>query len=108
MTYTPQSCPRPPLTIGLLVAISNALRLLQYLRERERRREPELPETPAISEVIGLTLDDTNDLIDILEREWAIKETWTIDGVAHPVLTGQGKLINHTSIQVNLPMKVLS
>jgi hypothetical protein len=68
----------------------NALLLLRYLLERERRREPELPETPAISKVIGLTLDDTNDLIDILEKEWAIKDTWTIDGVTNPVLTGHG------------------
>ena len=45
----------------------NALRLLQYLSERERRREAELPEIPAISKVIGLTPDDTSDLIDILD-----------------------------------------
>ena len=71
----------------------NALRLLQYLRERERRREPELPETPAISKVIGLTLDDTSDLIDILDSEGAIKVIRTIDGGKAPMLTGSGKLM---------------
>ena len=45
----------------------NALRLLQYLSERERRREPELPEIPAISKVIGLTHHETSGLIDILD-----------------------------------------
>ena len=45
----------------------NALRLLQYLRERERRPEPELPAIPAISMVIGLTQHETRDLIDILD-----------------------------------------
>ena len=71
----------------------NALLLLRYLLERERRREPELPETPAISEVIGLTLDDTSDLIDILESEGTIKVIRTIDGGKAPMLTGHGKLM---------------
>ena len=71
----------------------NALRLLQYLSERERRREAELPEIPAISEVIGLTLDDTSDLIDILDSEGAIKANRTIDGGKAPMLTGHGKLM---------------
>jgi len=70
----------------------NALRLLQYLRERERRPEPELPEIPAISKVIGLTPDDTSDLIDILDSEGAIKANRSIDGGAAPMLTGHGKL----------------
>ena len=71
----------------------NALRLLQYLRERERRPEPELPAIPAISKVIGLTHDDTSDLIDILDSEGAIKAIRTIDGGAAPMLTGRGKLM---------------
>jgi len=71
----------------------NALLLLRYLLERERRREPELPETPAISKVIGLTLDETSDLIDILESEGTIKVIRTIDGGKAPMLTGHGKLM---------------
>ena len=71
----------------------NALRLLQYLSERERRREAELPEIPAISEVIGLTPDDTSDLIDILDSEGAIKAIRSIDGGKAPMLTGHGKLM---------------
>ena len=71
----------------------NALLLLRYLLERERRREPELPETPVISKVIGLTLDETSDLIDILESEGAIKVIRTIDGGKAPMLTGSGKLM---------------
>jgi len=71
----------------------NALRLLQYLSERERRREAELPEIPAISEVIGLTPDDTIDLIDILDSEGAIKAIRSIDGGSAPMLTGHGKLM---------------
>ena len=71
----------------------NALRLLQYLSERERRREAELPEIPEISEVIGLTPDDTIDLIDILDSEGAIKAIRSIDGGAAPMLTGRGKLM---------------
>ena len=46
----------------------NALRLLQYLRERERRPESELHEIPAISKVVGLTHHETNGLIDILDN----------------------------------------
>ena len=42
----------------------NALRLLQYLSERERRPELELP---VISEVIGLTHHETGDQIGILD-----------------------------------------
>jgi hypothetical protein len=71
----------------------NALRLLQYLREQERRPEPELPEIPAISKVIGLTPDDTSDLIDVLDSEGAIKALRTIDGAAASMLTGRGKLM---------------
>ena len=71
----------------------NALLLLRYLLERERRREPELPETPAISKDIGLTFDETSDLIDILESEGAIKVIRTIDGGKAPMLTGSGKLM---------------
>ena len=71
----------------------NALRLLQYLRERERRPESELPEIPAISKVIGLTLDDTSDLIDILDSKGAIKTNRSIAGGAAPMLTGSGKLM---------------
>ena len=52
----------------------NALLLLRYLLERERRRDPEVPETSAISKVIGLTLDESSDLIDILESEGTVKE----------------------------------
>ena len=75
------------------VRIKNALLLLRYLLERERRREPELPETPAISKDIGLTFDETSDLIDILESEGAIKVIRTIDGGKAPMLTGSGKLM---------------
>ncbi len=71
----------------------NALRLLQYLRERERRPEPELPEIPAVSKVIGLTPDDTSDLIDILDSKGAIKANRSIAGGAAPMLTGSGKLM---------------
>ena len=71
----------------------NALLLLRYLLERERRREPELPETPAISKVIGLTPDDTSDLIDILYSKGAIKANRSIAGGAAPMLTGSGKLM---------------
>ena len=71
----------------------NALLLLRYLLERERRREPELPETPAISKDIGLTFDETSDLIDILESEGTIKVIRTIDGGKAPMLTGHGKLM---------------
>ena len=45
----------------------NALRLLQYLRERERRPELGLPEIPEISKVVGLTHHETSGLIDILD-----------------------------------------
>ena len=71
----------------------NALRLLQYLSERERRPELGLPEIPEISEVIGLTPDDTSDLIDILDSEWAIRAFRTIDGDVSPMITGHGKLM---------------
>ena len=71
----------------------NALRLLQYLSERERRPELGIPEIPKISEVIGLTHHDTSDLIDILESEGAIKVSRSIAGGAAPMLTGHGKLI---------------
>ena len=70
----------------------NALLLLRYLSERERRREAELPEIPAISKVIGLTHHETSDLIDILESEGAIKANRSIAGGAAPMLTGHGKL----------------
>ena len=60
----------------------NTLRLLQYLSERERRPELGLPEIPAISEVIGLTTDDTIDLNDILDSEGTIKAIRSIDGGA--------------------------
>ena len=60
----------------------NALRLLQYLSELERRPELGLPEIPEISEVIGLTSNDTSDLIDILDSEGAIKAIRSIDGGA--------------------------
>ena len=68
----------------------NALILLRYLLERERRRESELPEIPAISEVIGLTPDDTIDLIDILDSEGAIKANRSIGGGAAPSCRHQG------------------
>ena len=71
----------------------NALLLLGYLLERERRPELGLPEIPEISEVIGLTPDDTSDLIDILDSEGAIKANRSIDGGAAPMLTGHGKLL---------------
>ena len=45
----------------------NALRLLQYLSERERHSESGLPEIPAISKVVGLTQHETRDLIAILD-----------------------------------------
>ena len=45
----------------------NALRLLQYLSERERHPESEIPEIPASSKVIGLTQHETRDLIAILD-----------------------------------------
>ena len=45
----------------------NALRLLQYLSERERRPELGLPEIPEISKVVGLTHHETGDLIGILD-----------------------------------------
>ena len=41
--------------------------MLRYLLERERRPELRLPEILEISEVVGLTHDETSDLIDILE-----------------------------------------
>ena len=41
-----------------------------------------LPEIPAISEVIGLTPDDTIDLNDILDSEGTIKAIRSIDGGA--------------------------
>ena len=71
----------------------NALRLLQYLSERERHPELRLPEIPEISEVIGLTDHKTSDLIDILDSEGAIKANRSIDGGAAPMLTGHGKLM---------------
>ena len=67
--------------------------MLRYLLERERRPELGLPEIPEISEVIGLTPDDTSDLIDILDSEGAIKAIRSIDGGAAPMLTGHGKLM---------------
>ena len=57
---TPASAPAPP----SLPTARNALRLLQYLSERERRPELELP---VISEVIGLTHHETGDQIGILD-----------------------------------------
>ena len=45
----------------------NALLLLRYLSERKRHPEAEIPEIPAISKVVGLTQDETRDLIDILD-----------------------------------------
>ena len=71
----------------------NALLLLRYLLERERRLGSRLPEIPAISKAIGLTHDDTSDLIDILDSEGAVKANRTIDGEAAPMLTGPGKLM---------------
>ena len=71
----------------------NALRLLQYLSERERRPELGLPEIPEISESVERTHDDTSDLIDILDSEGAIKANRSIDGGAAPMLTGHGKLL---------------
>ena len=71
----------------------NALRLLQYLSELERRPELGLPEIPEISEVIGLAHHQTSDLIDILDSEGAIKANRSIDGGAAPMLTGHGKLL---------------
>ena len=68
----------------------NALLLLRYLRERERHGE--LPEIPEISEVVGLTHDETSDLIDILDNDGSIKANRTIDGGAASRLTGHGKL----------------
>jgi hypothetical protein len=41
-----------------------------------------LPEIPEISEVIGLTPDDTIDLNDILDSEGTIKAIRSIDGGA--------------------------
>ena len=70
----------------------NALRLLQYLSERERRPELGLPEIPQISEAIGLTPDETSDLIAILDDDGAIEANWTFGGEAAPKLTGRGKL----------------
>ena len=71
----------------------NALLLLRYLSERERRREAELPEIPAISKVIGLIHHETSDLIDILDSKGAIKANRSIAGGATPMLTGHGKLL---------------
>ena len=71
----------------------NALRLLQYLSERERRPELGLPEIPEISESVELTQDETSDLIDILDSEGAIRANRSIDGGAAPMLTGHGKLL---------------
>ena len=71
----------------------NALRLLQYLSERERRPELGLPKIPEISESVERTHDDTSDLIDILDSEGAIKANRSIDGGAAPMLTGHGKLL---------------
>ena len=71
----------------------NALLLLRYLLERERRPELGLPEIPAISKVIGLTHHETSDLIDILESEGAIKVARSIADGAAPRLTGHGKLM---------------
>ena len=45
----------------------NALPLLRYLLERERYPELGRPEIPEISEVVGLTQDETRDLIHILD-----------------------------------------
>ena len=45
----------------------DVLRFLQYLCERERRPESELPEIPAIPKVVGLTHHETSVLIDILD-----------------------------------------
>ena len=71
----------------------NALRLLQYLSERERRPELGLPEISEISESVERTHDDTSDLIDILDSEGAIEAIRSIDGGAAPMLTGHGKLM---------------
>ena len=67
-----------------------ALLLLRYVLERERHGE--LPEILEISEVVGLTHDETSDLIDILDSDGSIKANRTIDGGAAPMLTGRGKL----------------
>jgi len=68
----------------------SALFLLRYLLQRERHGD--LPEIPEISEVVGLTHQETSDLIDILDDDGSIKANRTIDGGAAPMLTGRGKL----------------
>jgi hypothetical protein len=49
-------------------------------------------EIPQISEAIGLTPDETSDLIAILDDDGAIEANWTFGGGAAPKLTGRGKL----------------
>ena len=76
----------------------NALRLLQYLSERERRPELGLPKIPEISESVERTHDDTSDLIDILDSEGAIKANRSIDRWGGPNAHGPRQALARSAV----------
>ena len=68
------------------------LRILQYLRDWGHSRESVIPNLRQITEQLGLSEEDVDDQLDILESQGAIKVTRTFTDVA-PLITGTGKAL---------------
>lgn len=66
--------------------------ILRYLLKRERSSDSSIPGLDEIASALGVSREDVNDQLDILESQGAIRSNRTFKDAA-PILTGAGKAI---------------